>query len=75
MVNRWRELVDIIDKWPPERREDAEQILTALVDQGGGVYTLSDHEREAIKRSRAQAHRGEFASDEEVAAILRKHGL
>ena len=75
MGKRWRELVVIVDKWPARRREDAEQILAVLVDQGGGAYKLSDDEREAIERSRVQARRGEFASDEEIAAILRKHGL
>jgi len=39
------------------------------------VQPLSAEERRAIESSMAAAHRGEFASDEEVAAVWAKHGL
>jgi hypothetical protein len=72
---RWKDLVKVIEAWPSERQEDAARILDLLVEQGAGPYELSEEERERIERSRAQARRGEFATDEEVAAVLRKHGL
>jgi hypothetical protein len=50
-------------------------VLAMLVEQGAKVYQLSDDERERIERSRAQAQRGEFATVEEVAEVLRKHDL
>jgi hypothetical protein len=75
MSKRWKELVTVIESWPSERQEDAAEMLAMLVEQGTGVYELSDEERERIERSRAQARRGEYATDEEVAAVLRKHGL
>jgi plasmid stabilization system protein ParE len=75
MGKRWKEIVEIIDQWPEERREDAAQILAALIEQGEGVYQLSADERRAIDLSLEQMRNGEFATDEEVAAVRRKHGL
>jgi hypothetical protein len=75
MGTRWKEIVEIIDQWPEARRDDAVQILAALIEQGDGVYQLSADERRAIDLSREQMRNGEFATDEEVAAVRRKHGL
>ena len=75
MGKRWKEIVEIIDQWPEARREDAVQILAALIEQGQGVYKLTADERRAIDLSREQMRKGEFASDEEIAAVRRKHGL
>lgn len=75
MGKRWKEIVEIIDQWPEARREDAVQILAALIEQGDAVYQLSADERRAIDLSREQMRKGEFASEEEIAAVRRKHGL
>ena len=75
MGKRWKEIVEIIDRWPEARQEDALQILPALIEQGEGVYQLSADERRAIDLSREQMRKGEFASEEEIAAVRRKHGL
>ena len=75
MGKRWKEIVEIIDQWPEERREDAAQILAALREQGDGIYKLSPDERRAIEQSREQMRRGELATDEEIAAVRRKHGV
>ena len=48
--------------------------LAALAEQGG-VYKLSPDERTAIDQGLAQADRGEFASDEQVAAMWKKLGV
>jgi predicted transcriptional regulator len=38
-----------------------------------GVYKFSDEERAAIDKSVEQARRGEFAADEEVAALFDRY--
>lgn len=44
-----------------------------IVGEGEGIYVLSDEEKAAIDVSRAQVARGEFATDEEIEAVLNKH--
>lgn len=40
-----------------------------------GVYILSEEEEAAIEEGLAEADRGDFASDEEVAALFSKYRL
>jgi hypothetical protein len=40
-----------------------------------GPYRLSPTEEKAVAEGQAQARRGEFVSDEEVAAFYKRHGL
>jgi len=38
-------------------------------------YELTEDERADLEEALAEAERGEFASDEEVAAMYKRHGL
>ena len=49
-----------------ERAAEALMIFAELATQG--AYGLSPEERAALEKSKAQARRGEFATDEEVEA-------
>jgi len=66
-------VLDRVKTWPPERQEDAVRVLLQMEAQGTEVYVLSDDERAAIEEGMAQARRGEFASDEEVAALFDRY--
>ena len=60
--------------------EDAQDDIARVVLQLAGldqqpVLSLTDAERRAIDASKAAASRGEFALDEDVAAVWAKHGL
>ena len=60
--------------------EDAQDEIARVVLELAGldqqaIHVLTDEERRAINASRAAASRGEFASDEDVAAVWAKHGL
>ena len=68
-------LIEIVKTWPDARQADAAAMLEVMAENDTGVYKLSADERQSIEKSRAQARRGEFASDDEVANVLRKHGL
>jgi predicted transcriptional regulator len=50
-------------------------IEEACLDEPGGPYRLSQAEEAAVAEGQAQARRGEFVSDEEVAAFYKRHGL
>jgi predicted transcriptional regulator len=47
-------------------------MLMLIADRANGVYALDDDEREAVKRGLAEVDRGDFASDDDVEAVLRK---
>jgi hypothetical protein len=50
------------------------RLVPELVKQIG-IEALSPEGREAIARSKADAERGEFATDEQVRAVWARHGL
>ena len=64
------EVLERVRTWPPERQEDAIQMLLAMEAAGTEVYRLSDEERAEIEASMEEARRGEFATDEEVATVF-----
>jgi predicted transcriptional regulator len=66
-------VLDRVKTWPPERQEEAMRVLLEIEAEGTEVYVLSDDERAAIEEGMAQARRGEFASDEEVAALFDRY--
>jgi hypothetical protein len=53
-----------------EQERAAEQLLVFAELAKQGVYKLSPEERAAIEESKAQARRGELATDEEVEAAF-----
>jgi predicted transcriptional regulator len=61
--------------WRQERQELAAELLMLLEAQETGPIQVSDEELEAIREGNAQAERGEFVSDEEMAALYKRYGL
>lgn len=61
---------------PPEAQDDIARIVLQLAgnDEAAPV-ALSPEERAAIAQSKDAAARRDFASDEQVKAVWRKHGL
>jgi hypothetical protein len=53
----------------------ARTILMLAGDEEAATVTLTPEDEAAIALSRAQSRRGEFATDEQVAAVWAKHGL
>jgi hypothetical protein len=66
---------DRVRTWPQERQAYAAEILMLLEAQDKSPVLVSDEEWEAIQEGNAQAERGEFVSDEEMAAFYKRHGL
>ena len=68
-------ILDRIHSWPRSRQEDAARLLLAMEAQDGSVYELSEKERADLEAALAEMARGEFATDEEIAAVFgRKRG-
>ncbi|MDN2579455.1 hypothetical protein [Aquibium sp. ELW1220] len=60
---------------PAEQDELARTIMEIVGGADESVYVLSEEERAAVEEGLAQAERGEFASDDEVAALLSNRRL
>ena len=60
---------------PPEAQDELADVLLRLAGDDEAVYLLSPDEKASFAQSRAQAERGEFASDEQIRAIWSKHGF
>jgi hypothetical protein len=61
--------------WPEERQAYAAEILLAIEAQDVRPLRVSDDEWKAIQEGNAQAERGEFVSDAEMAGFYKRHGL
>jgi predicted transcriptional regulator len=61
--------------WPPERQALAAELLTLIEAQELSPIRVSEEEWAAIQEGNAQAERGEFVSDEEIAALYKRFGL
>ena len=68
-------LIERVGTWPEELQEEAVRALLALEARRMGAYRLSDDERAAIEEGLAEADRGDFVSDEDVAAFFKRHGV
>jgi len=67
-------ILDRVLSWPPERQQDAAEMLMVLEAQEGELYHPSDDEWAAIQEGLDQARRGELASDEEMEALWKRFG-
>ena len=69
-----KEILDRVLSWPPELQRTAVYLLLDLEAEFEGVYRPSAEEGAAIREGLEQAERGEFVTDEEMAALWRKFG-
>ena len=70
-----RAVLDRVLTWPPDRQQDAAELLLMLEAQEGELYHPSDEEWAAIQEGLEQARRGEFVPDEEMEAFWKSHSL
>jgi len=64
-----------VEDWPAERQDDAAELLERMHMLVTTPYKLTEEERTDIEDALAEAERGEFATDAEVAAMYKRHGL
>jgi len=67
-----QEISNRISDWPDEAVAELLQAIDKIEIKHSLVYRLSDDERAAVREGIAQAERGEFASDEQVAVFFNR---
>jgi hypothetical protein len=70
---RLEKVLQAVQSWPVERQEAAAVVLEQIGRLASTEYNLSDEERMDLEEALAEAHRGEFASDAEVAAMFERY--
>ena len=70
MTKRLEQAVEKIRELSEADQDDAAELLLILAARAAGPEKLDDRTRAAIREGIAQARRGEFASDDEIAEIF-----
>ncbi len=68
MTRLLEKALEAVQAWPPERQDEAAELLMWLAERDAVVHELSPEEQAAIEQSMAAVCRGEFATEEEVEA-------
>jgi predicted transcriptional regulator len=68
-----KDVLERVRTWPEEQQAYAAEVLLAIEAQQGELLRVSDEEWAAIQEGSAEAERGEFVSDEEMAAFWKRH--
>jgi hypothetical protein len=75
MTKLFEKGIEAVKALPPDQQDWAGELLLEVAGMGSREYALSPEQIADLELSIAQADRGEFASDEEVAAMWKKFGL
>jgi predicted transcriptional regulator len=70
-----KDLMERVATWPAEDIAELEEYAREIEARRADLYRLTDDERAAIREGIAQADRGEFVPDEEIAEMNKRHGI
>jgi predicted transcriptional regulator len=74
MNAKLQNLFDRISALPDDLLGEVEASIDEIERWQGEVFHLTDEERAAVRKGTEAARRGEFATDEEITALYRRHG-
>ena len=60
---------------PEADQDEAAEMLLSVASRRGHAIRLDEETRAAVQEGRDQARRGEFASDDDMAAFFRRNGV
>jgi hypothetical protein len=69
------EAIKKVRKLPEADQDEAAELLLAVAARKSEPIELDDETRAAIREGREQARRGEFASEDDMAALFERHGV
>jgi hypothetical protein len=67
--------IEAVRDLPDEAQNRVGEMLLAVAEQSRRSYTLTPEQIEDVKLAVTEADRGDFASDDEMAAFWKKCGL
>ena len=73
MNAKLQHLLERIAALPNELLDDVQESVDEIERWRGDVFRLSDDERTAVRKGMDAARRGDFISDEELAAFYHRH--
>lgn len=74
MNSTLQKLLPTIERWPEEDQEALAEAAREIEALRTGVYPMSAEEEAAVAEGLAQAERGEFASEDQVAEVWKRFG-
>ena len=75
MTKLLEEAIRRVRALPEADQDEAAELLLSVASKKGEPIKLDDETRAAIREGREQARRGQFVSDEDMAAFYKRHGL
>lgn len=75
MTKVLEDAIEKVRRLPDDRQAYAAEVLEQIAAAGSDLFIIPDDHRAAVLEGLAQAERGEFATDEEMAALWKKCGL
>ena len=75
MNKRLETLLARVSALPEDAQDELLDHVALIEARQSGIYHLSDDERAAVRRGLEAAKRGEFVSDEGMAAFFKRHGV
>ena len=67
--------IEKVRKLPEADQDDTAEMLLWTIEARGGSIPLDEQTASAIDEGLADAMRGDFASEAEIAALWKRHGL
>lgn len=75
MTKMLEEAINKVRELPEAEQDEAAEMLLSVASKTGEPVHLDDETRAAVREGREQARRGEFVSDEDMAAFFKRHGV
>jgi predicted transcriptional regulator len=75
MMKILEDAIDKVRKLPEERQVYVAEVLEQIAAAGSDPFTVPEEHRAAVLEGLEQAERGEFMTDDEMAALWKKCGL
>jgi predicted transcriptional regulator len=75
MIKILEEAIQKVGALPEEKQAFAAEVLEHIAASDREVFHIPEEHRAAVLEGLQQAERGEFATDEEMAALWKKCGL
>ena len=75
MTKLLEEAIKKVRELPEADQNEAAEMLLSVASKSDAPVRLDDETRAAIREGQAQARRGEFVSDKDMAAFFKRHGV